>query len=71
MNTKHFYIGSVTYAMKGRKLLEAKAIPVRILHNPPDKMHRGCGYGLEIEAIHTAEAITVLKSAGIRFEIYE
>ena len=71
MSKKLFYIGSVTYAMKGRKLLEAAGIPTKILHNPPDKMHRGCGYGLEISDAHLMEAAAIFKSAAIRYEVLD
>ena len=43
-----FVLSSITYAMKGRDLLNAKGIKCEIKRVPKNKVLSGCGYGLLI-----------------------
>lgn len=43
-----FILSSITYAMKGRDLLNSKGIKSEIKRAPKNKALSGCGYGLLI-----------------------
>ncbi len=40
-----FILSSITYAMKGRDLLNSKGIKIEIKRVPKNKALSGCGYG--------------------------
>ena len=60
-------VGSVTYALKLRKLLRAKGIEARqIKYQDPD---RGCTHGIEISKANMLDAIVLLKENGMEYNI--
>ena len=65
MANHYIHVGSITNAMRGKKLLEAKGIRslVHRASNPPDG--DGCGYSLLVtERVGQAEEI--LRKSGVR-----
>ena len=61
-----FILSSVTYALKGKKLLEAEGLKTSIVKSANLKELRGCGYGLNVKATDKAKAESILISHGIR-----
>lgn len=65
MANYYIHVGSITNAMRGKKLLEAKGIRsyVHRASNPPEG--DGCGYSLLVtEKVGQAE--TILRKSGVR-----
>ena len=61
-----FILSSVTYALKGKKLLEANGIKSSLVKSGNIKELRGCGYGLKIELYEKGRAEKILLESGIR-----
>ena len=61
-----FILSSVTYALKGKKILESKEIKVSLVKSANLKELRGCGYGLKVKASEKDKAESILISNGIR-----
>ena len=60
---------SVTYALKGRKLLSRADIESRLI-KVDTELTRSCTYGLEIDNNLFLDAIRILKTAGIDYRVY-
>ena len=60
---------SITYALKGRKIL-ARADIVSKLVKVDSNLTNGCTYGVEIDDRHYFDAIGALKNASINYSIY-
>ena len=58
-------IGSDTYAQKARKALSANGISSRVVKVEPARADRGCVFGLQIPGDRVAEALDILRYAGI------
>ncbi len=56
---------SVTYAQKGQKVLERAGLPARLTRIGA----HGCAHGLEINALHKEEAMSLLGDAGIIYTL--
>jgi len=61
-----FILSSVTYALKGKKLLEKNGITTSLVKAENIKELRGCGYGLKIKKENKKFSEEILISAGIR-----
>lgn len=61
-------VGSITYAIKARKLLNRKNIPSKLIKI--DEL-KGCAYGIQIEDTQLLSAVSVLKENGIQYSLYE
>lgn len=65
MNRYIITTGTVTYAIKGRNLLQRKGFKARIEKTVSGKGSAGCGYGISVEGdIKAAEA--ALRHAGVK-----
>ena len=42
-------VGSVTYAMKGRNVLQGYGIRARVVKTPKPQKNEGCGYSVLVE----------------------
>ena len=65
MANHYIHVGSITNAMRGKRLLEAKGIAAYVhrASNPPDG--DGCGYSLLVtDSVGQAESI--LRKSGVR-----
>lgn len=68
LNRATLYIGPVTTAMRGKKLLEKNGIPVWLQRSLNSGETNGCGYVLLING--TAEsALSILSKAGIKASV--
>ena len=61
-----FILSSVTYALKGKKILESEGIRVSLVKSGNIKELRGCGYGLTVSREQKDKAESLLISSGIR-----
>lgn len=59
-------LSSVTYAIRGQKLLEREGIRSTVKKIARSLQANGCGYGLEINAADLDTAVNTINSAGIR-----
>ena len=71
MNKIIITVGSVTYAIKSRKLLSGIGIPSKLIKVDALLSKNGCTHGLEIPKIHFLDAVMVLKMNGIPYSVYE
>lgn len=60
---------SVTYALKGRKVLSRSGIAGRLI-KIDTMLTKGCTYGLEIDNNLFLDAIRILKTAGLEYTFY-
>ncbi|HAN44656.1 MAG TPA: DUF3343 domain-containing protein [Ruminococcaceae bacterium] len=58
-------VGSITYAMKGQKILEKYGIASYIARNTDDIAQYGCGYNLKVY-YNARQAIEILQQSGIK-----
>ena len=61
-----FVLSSVTYALKGKRLLEENGIRSAPVKTGVTKALRGCGYGLKVKAEQCGAAREILLSQGIK-----
>lgn len=61
-------IRSVTYANKGKKILNQAGIWCSLKRTPSEISIRGCGYGLVLDDADLLEARELFKKNGIPFE---
>ena len=65
MVKKGIKVGSLTYAMKGRDLLQKKGYKAYLTRNPQPEEDEGCGYVIYVSDIDR-RCFSVLKSNGIK-----
>jgi len=58
-------LGSVTYAMKAQRLLNAHAIFAEVTRADSHNTN-GCGYGVSVNCREIDAAVSILKRSGIR-----
>ena len=64
--------GSITHAQRMADTLENRGIRAAIARAPAGVDPRGCGYGVKIRRAYGAQALDVLRHAGIKVRgIYE
>ena len=61
-----FVLSSVTYALKGKKILENHKIASSLIKSGNLKDLRGCGYGLKISFADKEKAYSALSTEGIK-----
>lgn len=71
MKTAVFTVGSVTYALKAKKLLAREGLVAKLVKTDASADGNGCAYGIEFPARDFYTAASILRSAGIYYEIYE
>ena len=59
-------VSSITYAMRGQKILENHGIPSHIERDVKALAKYGCGYGLRVSAGSDQAARDILAKGGIR-----
>ena len=62
---RYIQVGSITNAMRGRRILESAGIRAYMHKDPHPSDGEGCGYGLLVTE-HTDRAIRLLKDKGVR-----
>ena len=70
MNTTTITVGSVTYAIKVKKLLERAAIRSTLVKVDSSKSPKGCTYGININTASFYDAVAILKNTGIEYSVY-
>ena len=70
MNTTTITVGSVTYAIKVRKLLERSGIAAMLVKVDSSKSERGCTYGINVNSENFYDAVAVLKNNGIEYSVF-
>ena len=63
-------VGSVTYAIKARRLLMRMNIKSKLVKLDTKKSKNGCTHGLEFSTEDFYAAVMGLKNAGINYSIY-
>lgn len=71
MKTTVITVGSVTYAIKAKKLLLREGLSARLVKNGSESSARGCMHGIEIPTKDFFGAAAVLRDAGIPYQAYE
>ena len=70
MNTTTITVGSVTYAIKVKKLLERAGIRSRLINVDASVTENGCTYGINIDSSMLYDAVVILKGNGISYSVY-
>ncbi len=65
MNKKGIKVGSLTYAMKGRDLLQKNGYKAYLTRNPRPETEEGCGYVIYVNNIDK-RCFSILNSNGIK-----
>ena len=71
MKTTVFTVGSVTYAIKAKKLLAREGLTSKLVKADASKAADGCMYGIEFPTKYFYTAANILRSAGIFYRSYE
>lgn len=71
MKTSVFTVGSVTYAIKAKKLLAREGLSSKLVKADTSKTSSGCEYGIEFLSKDLYAAASILRSAGIYYQHYE
>ena len=64
-------VGTVTFAVKCKRMLQRSGIKVKLVKVDPDITVGGCSYGLEILENDFFTVVRELKSNGINYRIYK
>lgn len=70
MNTTTLTVGSVTYAIKVRKLLERAGVKSKLIKVDSSKSKSGCTYGIQLQSALFYDAVNILKNNGISYSVY-
>lgn len=70
MNKTTITVGSVTYAIKLRKLLIKAGIGSRLVKVDNTSLNKGCSHGVEILDSDFYQAIVIMKDNGIEYSVY-
>ena len=63
-------VGSVTYAIKLRKLFLRAKIGSKLVKVDNTRTENGCTHGLEIAESDFYRAVVIMKSSGINYSVY-
>ena len=69
MRTTLLSLGTVTYALKARKLLGQMGIKAKLVKINTKSADGGCNHGIEIQDIQFYDAISILRSEGISYTV--
>ncbi len=70
MNTTTLTVGSVTYAIKVRKLLERSGVKSKLVKVDSSKSKSGCIYGIQVQTAFFYDTVNILKNNGINYSVY-
>lgn len=71
MSDCRFIIGSVTQAMKAKRLLSMHSIAADVVKFGNTNKNAGCVYGIHFSSTQKRNVINLLQKESIRFEISE
>lgn len=69
MNTTIITVGSVTYAIKAKKLLEREGVSASLIKMESSKDDGGCTHGIKINESYLYDAVAILKRMGIEYRV--
>ena len=69
MNTTIITVGSVTYAIKAKKLLEREGVSASLVKMESSKSDGGCTHGIKIYESNLYDAVAILKRMGIDYRV--
>ena len=67
MNTTIITVGTVTYALKAKKLLEREGVNASLVKL--DSSEDGCTHGIKIYESNLYDSIAILKKMGIDYQV--
>ncbi len=70
MNNIIITVGSVTYAIKVKKLLERSGIRSTLVKVDGKKNKKGCTHGIKFQLLYLYDVIAILKSREIDYSVY-
>ena len=70
MDNTTITVGSVTYAVKARRLLARGGIKARLIKLSPSESAGGCAHGLVISSARFFDAVVILKENGVPYSLY-
>ena len=70
MNKTTITVGSVTYAIKARKVLQRMRIHSKLVKTDASRSSGGCTYGIEFNTEDFYNAVMGLRNAGISYQLY-
>ncbi len=70
MNTTVLTVGSITYAMKARKMLLRDGIASKLIKVNGNNIGTGCNHALEIDSQDFFSATVILKENHIAFSVF-
>ena len=70
MDTTTITVGSVTYAIKVKKLLERAGIRSNLIKVDASRSSKGCTYGIKINTAFFYDAVSIMKNHGINYSVY-
>jgi hypothetical protein len=70
LNTTTITVGSVTYAIKVKKLLERAGIRSNLIKVDASRSSKGCTYGIKINTAFFYDAVSIMKNHGINYSVY-
>ena len=70
MNFTTITVGSVTYALKAKKLLARRGIKSKLIKVNSAKAKTGCEYGVEFSTVFLYDVISELKNNNFYYSLY-
>ncbi len=70
MNITTITVGSVTYAIKVKKILSGIGIKSKLIKVDSSKANKGCEYGVEFPSAYFLDAVSELKKQKINYSLY-
>ena len=71
MNKTTITVGSVTYAIKAKKLLSRMNIQSKLIKVDASQTVSGCTHGIEFASADFYTVVMELKKAGINYSVYQ
>ena len=71
MDSTIITVGSVTYAIKAKKLLERSGIKAQLVKVESHKSSKGCNYGIKITSALFFDTVALLRNKGIDYSVYK
>lgn len=71
LNTTIVTVGTLTYAMKAKKILSRAGIRSKLVKVDSTKTEKGCTHGLEFKSYDLYSVVVALRESGIEYGIYK
>ena len=70
MDNTTIAVGSITYAVKARRLLARGGIKAKLIKIAPSEIAGGCSYGIVIASARFFDAVVILKENGVPYSVH-